>query len=251
MKTLFSDESEGQLNGHDFTAVTVVEFSPRKLIGFREQFAHEACKLERLIQGKDESFVPKVPILHGTDFLREYPDPQKFSYLKVFLDSLVENCSRIFRLGYFNKSIQLFCESKGQKALTRQRRVQFCLMNFWLMYRPPEDEPFTLIHELDAEATLRSSQFSNLDQGSGYSMLHEIGQESLIVDLDNFLGHYFAPKSEIGCQAADVCSYLALKSADARATSFGRRMSEHFALIENKFVYNRIHEMKLHGNSRL
>jgi len=62
------------------------------------------------------------------------------------------------------------------------------------------------------------------------------------VDYRRFIGHFFATKADIGCQIADITSYIAARYLKD-SNPYGKRVGKYYEAIEDRFLVNKIIEM--------
>ena len=188
-----------------------------------------------------------VPVLHGSDLLRDFEaqwevsisDDHKIEVVKLLLSEFVNHGGKFLRLGCYEDSLS-FLQLNGQK-LEKEKAIEFLLNHLFSYLGPRTPNPFLFVHEIDKEALARAiSEFGrNLD---AYHLARD-ANISLSVDPDNFLGYHHAPKWELGCQAADLSGYIALKSENY-ATDFSRKLAEVFQNYSKHYEINQILEFK-------
>lgn len=231
---VYLDEQEGNINGEPFTAVIGFRIRADDIIKVRDFFYPRLNEIidKALAGGKggNGTKIYLLPVLHGSDFLRDYTDDVKFSVLDAIVSSLEGIDFDLIRVGYFNKSATFLESSDSRRSIIGLSTVS---VGFSIWDKPADYH--VLVSEFDKEALRRSldSEFSNL------AMLHCIGKENVSINLSRFVGHYRATKSELGCQIADVVNYCCLKASNP-TTEYSRRLAGYYDEFSDKYLVNQI-----------
>lgn len=231
---VYLDEQEGKIDGEPFTAAIGFRVRASDIVKIRSRFYpryNEA--LDREIRGSERpeaKHIQQMPVLHGCEFLKEYSDTVKFEVLDVLIKSLEGIECDFLRIGYFDRSLQNLMPMRDRNA-----RINLATMNVGFAIWDKPDDDHILVSEFDKEALRKSldSTYSNLSQ------YHAIGPNSMSFNLTRFIGHYYTPKSELGCQIADVINYCCLKSANP-SSEFASRLSQYYEEVADRYLVNEI-----------
>jgi len=171
-----------------------------------------------------------MPDLHGCEFLKEYSDAVKFEVLDSLIESLDGIDCDFLRIGYFNRSFP-----NEMLIMDRQNKINLAIMGVGFAILDKPDDDHVLVSEFDKEALKRTlnTSYSNL------SMYYAVGAENISFNLMGLVGHYYCPKSELGCQIADVINYCCLKSSNPK-TPFASRMSQYYEAVADRYLVNQI-----------
>ncbi len=232
---VYLDEQEGKIDGEPFTAVIGFRVRARDIIKIRSRFYPLYQEiLDREIRGSERSeerHIHEMPVLHGCEFLKEFSDTVKFEVLDVLINSLEGIECDFLRIGYFNQSFF----SNQMPGRDRNGRISLAFMSVGLAVWDKPDDDHILVAEFDKEA-LRKSLTSTYSSLSQYFV---IGADNVSFNLMRFVGHYYAPKSELGCQIADVINYCCLKSSNPNS-DFASRMSKYYESVADRYLVNQI-----------
>ncbi|MCX8955564.1 hypothetical protein OU790_19290, partial [Ruegeria sp. NA] len=111
----------------------------------------------------------------------------------------------------------------------RNARISFCVTNAFLRASNAsvDNSLWIIAAELDSEG-LRAG-LNSLDQE--ISLYYQVGDaaswDSISINFQGLVGHFFALKNDPGCQAADVSGYVAYK-AEKTQTGFTEKLGEIF-----------------------
>jgi len=246
MRIIYLDEQEGQIGERRYTAICGFSLPVEQLDAFRSEYYPELNRIVCRARDPDKRLgssliVHKPPLIHGRDLLCEFEDEVKFQILDHLFECLSHFECQYYRLGYFNKPLD---EMLGQTA-SRESRLQFCLFAFWLQFGKKFGSKFMFAHEFDREGIRRGLAAVD-DQIGMHYVIGESSPGNIPVDYRNFVGHFFATKLDIGCQVADVTSYIANKKNSAQ-TPYGVRIGAYFDRIKDKFLVNEVITMKYGG----
>lgn len=226
VKILFLDEQHAEVAGDNFTAVGGMLIDPAELLELRSGIFEVLCRELSLSKNQIEN----VPILHGSDLLRDFCDDDKRIIIvsKIF-ELIAKTSANFIRVGYFHRSLMNIPNGDVKKVA-----LGFSLMSIW-MVMSREDSPFLIVTELDREELKRD--FSSLSKDLG--LYHQIGKENISVPYSRTVGHFFALKQEVGCQLADLILYCGLKKITAK-NEFSELMGAQLELIADRFLENEI-----------
>lgn len=236
MRIFYADEQEGSKGGRKYTAVVIAHIDAQSVHQMRFDYFVKAREI--LFSALPAGNIKNVPPLHGSDLLRgvAFDDSQRLSCVDALMGTFVNHGGRFRRVGYFDDSVPFLPDKKA--------RVVFCLHNAFM--RDPDwslgDQPWMVTSEMDKESLKAGMKTLDTAQSMNYQLATMHGWEGLTFDFRNLIGHFFALKHDLGCQAADLSGYLALK-ADGSATDFGKSLSERFSAYSKYYDCNEIISM--------
>jgi hypothetical protein len=200
-----------------------------------------AANFMKKIRNLESSKIVPIPILHGSDLLPGLQDELKLELLDIFLEEVSKYSEQIIRHGYYDDGLD-FLQRRSDLEFSSDEdcKLHFVFQTLWMGYTPPQDQSYQFVHEVSVRSLDKSPSFSNLDQGTGYSKLEQIDPDNVTVPIGQFIGHFYAPKTDVCCQAADIAGYLAHRAERENSGQFGQELEKRFSTIENKFTHNRI-----------
>ena len=231
---VYLDEQEGMINGEKFTAIIGFRININDINEIKKSFYKNFNAIvNRESSDESDSGIQRaniLPHLHGADFLRNYNDTVKSEVLDA-LSSSLEGCDFHFlRVGYFDRSFPPETEFS-----TRNFRLNHALLGISFAIRDKPDDYHILVSEIDAEA-LKKNLESNFNNPSLYFV---IGADNVSYNLMKTAGHFYAPKSDLGCQVADVFNYCCLKSSSDQS-AYGKMMASYYFRFSNRYLVNQI-----------
>lgn len=232
VKILYLDEQTAKIRGEEFTAVTGVLIDSAEIEGFRHS-VYDALSLElELIKvsgdGKTKT-ISEFPILHGVEFLAGKSDDTKIKCLNILLNCICATSAQFVRVGYFHKSIFQIADQQP-----KQIAVTIAMLSIWMSMEIVKGD-FLLASEIDKEELKRHLT----SQADSLWLYYISGTLNISVPFERMLGHFFALKKDLGCQFADLISYICLKNTVAE-TGFARNMGDAFEMIRDRFILNEI-----------
>lgn len=231
---VYLDEQEGTISDRKFTAVCGARMPVETVDQFREDYFGWIYKKVRKMKGIASNVIDfrLIPVLHGSDLLREFDDDFKLEATERLVSSFVSHGGRFMRVGYFDETLP---SSMNTKAL----RVRFCLSNMAMAEGPFLQRQTMFISEIDLESLRSGALEVGFEYPAMYGALEVMSEKNYTVDFRRFLGHYFAKKNDIGCQLADIAGYLALKD-ETSSTDFSRKMAGIFQNYRDSFDFNEV-----------
>lgn len=232
---IFIDEQEmGQAN-KKYTAVTGAIMDARNLNEFRDLYYPRAYEFAKRRFGiPDNTFdIGKIPHIHGSDLLRDYPDDKKIDLVRLLLKSFKMSGGKIVRVGYFDRSLEDF------RLTTKVDRLNFVLSNFLMCFGNSYGCQFAFVHELD----VRSLEGGLRGVDEAFPIFHAQDGIHSTIDVENFVGHFFAKKSALGCQVADISGYISDKRQNAK-TDFHKALGALYDEFGDLFMLDQIVWMK-------
>lgn len=229
----YLDEQHETINDEDFTAIVGFVLPAAQLDKLRQRFYPEFNRL--LTSGK---FKPQpventihwiAPVLHGSSFFKDQDDDFKFAVLDILFEALEHVDAQFIRIGSFHTSLPI-----GDKSAIKKQAIEIGMTNV-LFALSAQDLAFQIVFELDKEDLKRQIKTTSDGMCGFYCM----GEANTEVAFRRFIGHFFAPKADFGCQIADVVGYVALKDLTARS-EFGRRFGRYSERVTNRYILNEI-----------
>jgi hypothetical protein len=197
---IYLDEQMGVGPRGKYTACIAAIISSDQLHDFRKKFYLEAARTLGAFEETDHGrSVGRVPILHGSDLLRDYDDSTKIEMMDLLLSEFTQHGGVFARVGYYDAS-NLY---RG----TQLQNIGMAVNSFRLTFSK-RDLPFCFIHEAD-QSSLAKDHPSY--QSPMISMYYQFGEENISFDLKNFIGDFVTQKHDLGCQVADISGYIAMK----------------------------------------
>ncbi|WP_223428971.1 hypothetical protein [Tateyamaria pelophila] len=227
------DEQEGRVNGEKFTAI----------VGFRA-WAHDLHEIKALfypaynqvidtaIRGEDAkgNYIHRLPNIHGSELLSDFPDEIKFQVLEKLCSVLKEFDVDFLRIGYFDRSFPYEMQHSA-----RDQILDLCVTSTAFAISDEKEPNHVLVSEFDKESLRR-----NLDKTlQKLSTIYAGGAESSSINLKNLTGHYYATKSEIGCQIADIINYCCLKKSNG-TTDFSNQLAKYYDMFSEDYIANQV-----------
>lgn len=232
LNLFFTDEQYGRFQGNEFALVLGFSIPAATFAPFRRNLYSGLADILGLVLQKEGSIaIAAPPLLHGSDFLRDYVDSKKLEVLRFVFDLLRQTDCGFFRVGYFLASTP--------DGIDVQMRRKFCLQAslhaIWFGLNKEGSHPTVVVSEFDKEGLRKA--FSAITDHIG--MYYQMDDGSLSVSLDKMIGHFFAKKDELGCQIADLVAYVSLK-AMSDGSEFHNAVGGEFEKISHMFLADRI-----------
>lgn len=232
---VYLDEQEGVINGQRYTAIVGFRVNSKDINVIRRKFypaLNEIVDTKLRRDGKiygGDAHIHKSPILHGCDFLRGYSDTEKFQVLDCISDSIEGSDFNFIRIGYFNNSL-------SSTAILNDRRniLSLALLSVGFALWDKPDDDFILVSEIDKEALRLKIQSIFNDVGIYYSSPQKVS-----FNLKRLIGHFYAPKEDLGCQIADVVNYCCLQKTTGKS-QFQQRMATCYERFKDSYIVNQI-----------
>ena len=140
----------------------------------------------------------------GQIFFPDQDDDFKFAVLDMLFEALDQVDAQFIRIGSFHSSLP-----SGDKNATKKHAIEMGMTNI-LFALSAQDHAFQIVFEVDKEDLRRQIKSTS----DGMCGLYCMGEANTEVGFRRFIGHFFAPKADFGCQVADVVGYAALKKTD-------------------------------------
>jgi len=234
MKLFYIDEQVAKHGDREFTAISAVSIDAAEQSKAYGEFYNRISDVLSLAEEAEGSkTIGRLPIIHGSNLLPNHDDDQKLSAVELLFECFILAGAKFFRLGYYNPELTIL---KGG----RDTRINFCLSSFWMSLKGYNRGPYAFVAEMDSQGLLNGLRY--LDDN--VLLYHAIGKQSISVDFENFVGHFSAPKSALGCQMADIAGYVALKHENAN-TSFSRAMAEIYSSHMHYYEVNKIIKLSI------
>lgn len=231
---VYLDEQEGEIGGEKYTAVIGfrVRLADMKNIrsSFFPAFNEIVDEKERGANCIDAKHIHKLPVLHGSNFLSDFDESLKFRVLDELAESIKPTDCGFIRLGYFDRSIPAETNLSGRNQI-----LELALLGVALSLWDKPDDDYLLVSEIDKEALRQRIETIFNDNGQH----HVLPPENFSYNVSRLVGHYYAPKSELGCQIADVINYCCLKKNTA-TSKFQKKMSKYYDLFAGRYIVNQI-----------
>ena len=185
---------------------------------------------------KNSKFVhSELPILHGSDLLREYTDEQKLLVFKLICSLITKYNVRIIRVGYYDESLDF-----GEDCDSAER-VSFCIFNLELMLKDFFSGNYATVYELDASNLnkIRYNDMQHINQFAQFPC-----PENFSINIANSLGKFFCEKKNYCMYTSDIAGWLLKKTSDNLPTKFLIEVVAVAKEIEENVLFNKIIFMK-------
>lgn len=120
MHLVFIDEQYGRDERGRYTAVLAAIFDERIIQDYRIEFVQGLVDTLNL-NANGYIIHTQLPILHGSDMLREYEDEKKLEVFNLLCRLVKKYNVSVLRLGYYDESIPFISENR------KYERISFCV----------------------------------------------------------------------------------------------------------------------------
>jgi len=126
MRWLFIDEQIETGQFGRFFCLTSVAIIDEQLSSVRD----DLITALRPILAKESNVIPQFPVLHGSNFLRNYTDEDKLSAFEAVITVVLQHRLKIGRIGYFHKDFLGQSQSIHTSSMASFSIVDLALKTF-------------------------------------------------------------------------------------------------------------------------
>jgi len=229
----YMDESEAIDKRGKFMSITVAAIPADSVIDFQRRYGARTLWLAKK-KGRP-SIKGYFPVLHGSKLPEDFSDDEKITSIENLLRSFIEAGGYFARLGFYHEGMYL------PDIQVKETRVRTCL-NLLLSGDIHDYREFFVVHEMDLRSLARGlDTYSDMVLLQG-QILSEGREEEYCPPFGLFAGYFVASSADIGCQTADIASYVALKNQTAK-TEFSKRIKAVYMKFEDHFRINKVLRM--------